>query len=134
MPAKAAVKGRATSVTVRHSNGRRTPSCLPKAAADATSKTAIRNVGNAKPKKIAPVKATANGQRTKVKKYSYNMPKSEHSAIVALKEKLIEQGVKVKKSELIRAGIRLLVGLSDARIKGALEQLLTVAPLVEKSK
>ena len=51
------------------------------------------------------------------------MPKSEHETIVALKEKLNEQGIKVKKSELIRAGIRLLVGLPDARIKASLEKI-----------
>lgn len=124
MPPKAVAKASATSPTVGQSNGRRAPIGVPNGAGSATSKAATRNVGKAKPKATAPIEASARTSRSKVKKYSYNMPKSEHDAIVALKGKLNEQGIKVKKSELIRIGIQLLVGLSDARIKASLQKML----------
>lgn len=133
-PAKSAAKASATSVTVAQSNGRRAPKGVPKGAVGATSKAATRNVGKAKPKATVPIEASATTSRSKVKKYSYNMPKSEHDSIVALKGKLNEQGIKVKKSELIRVGIHLLIGLSDARIKASLQKISTVAAGVEKEK
>lgn len=126
MPAKAAEKASATSAT----NGHR----AHKTALGAISKSEIRNPRKAKANATAPVESSARTPRTKVKKYSYNMPKSEHDAIVALKGKLNEQGIKVKKSELIRAGIHLLVSLSDARIKASLEKISTVAARVGKAK
>lgn len=128
MPAKAAEKASATSAT----NGHR----AHKTPLGAISKSEIRNPRKAKANAnaTAPVESRARTPRTKVKKYSYNMPKSEHDAIVALKGKLNEQGIKVKKSELIRAGIHLLVSLSDARIKASLEKISTVAARVGKAK
>lgn len=134
MPAKTATNANATSATVAQSNGRRAPNGVPKATLGVTSKAAIRNIGKAKPTATAPIESSAKPPRTKVEKYSYNMPKSEHDAIVALKRKLNEQGIKVKKSELIRAGMYLLVSLSDARIKASLEKISTVAARVEKAK
>lgn len=130
MPAKAAEKASATSAAVVQSNGRRTP----KPALGATSKVAIRTPRESKAKATAPVASSARTPLTKVKKYSYNMPKSEHEAIVALKAKLNEQGIKVKKSELIRAGINLLIGLSDARIKASLQKISPPAARAEKAK
>ncbi|WP_426116734.1 hypothetical protein [Massilia sp. PWRC2] len=132
--AKTATKANATSATVSQSNGRRAPTGVPKATLGVTSKAAIRNIGKAKPTATAPTESSARPPRTKVEKYSYKMPKSEHDAIVALKRKWNEQGIKVKKSELIRAGIHLLVSLSDARIKASLEKISTVAARVEKAK
>jgi hypothetical protein len=81
----------------------------------------------------APAKPSSKAPRIKVEKYSYKMPKSEHDAVIALKEKLNQQGIKVKKSELIRAGIQLFVGLSDARMKVALQKISAGTVRVQKA-
>lgn len=132
MPAKSPSRGQAkgpaeTSVdapTVGKSNGRRAPSGATKVPSGVSAKEVSRVVGNGVAKATAPTKPSSKLPRSKGKKYSYNMPKSEHETIVALKERLNEQGIKVKKSELIRVGIQLFVGLSDTRVKAALRKIL----------
>lgn len=47
---------------------------------------------------------------------SYSMPESDYSKLIELKKKCIVAGVKIKKSELIRAGILSLHKLSDAAL------------------
>lgn len=123
MLAKVPAKTSAASPTVGQSKGLRPLNGTPAAARDAAAKVAIRNVGNGKSKATAPAKSASKTPRIKVEKYSYKMPKSEHDAIIALKEKLNEQGIKVKKSELIRAAVRVFVGFSDARIKASLKAI-----------
>lgn len=124
MPAKVPAKASTASPTVGQPKGRRALNRTAKAAPDATTKAPIRNVGNGKSKSTAAAKPTSKAPRIKVKKYSLTMPKSEHDAVVALKGKLNDQGIKVKKSELIRVGIQIFVGLSDARVKSALQKIL----------
>lgn len=124
MSAKVPGRVSAASLNVAQPKGHRALNGKSAAAADATTKATIRNVGNGKPKSAAPAKPSTGASRVKVKKYSLTMPKSEHDAVVALKERLKEQGIKVKKSELIRVGIQLFVGLSDTRVKATLRKIL----------
>lgn len=120
MSANVSARASASSPTVAQPKGRRALNGKSTAAADSTTKAAIRNVGNGKPQSAAPAKPP----RIKVKKYSLTMPKPEHDAVVALKERLNEQGIKMKKSELIRVAIQLFVGLSDTKVKATLRKIL----------
>jgi hypothetical protein len=126
-------KASAASPTVGQSNGPRELNGASKAVPDATTKAAIRNVGNGKSKPAAPAKPSSKTPRIKVKKYSLTMPKPEHDLVVALKGRLNEQGIKVKKSELIRVGIQLFVGLSDTRVKAALRKILADTDTEDKT-
>lgn len=142
MPAKSSATGQAKgpaettadSPTVGKSTRRRAPSDATKAAPGAPVKVVGRNSGNGIAKTTAPTKSSAKQSGIKIERYSYKMPKSEHETIVALKEKLNEQGIKVKKSELIRAGMHLLVNLSDAKIKSSLDKISAVAVRAQKER
>jgi hypothetical protein len=51
------------------------------------------------------------------------MPKDEYAAIGLLKSRLNALGHPVKKSELLRAGIKLLATMSDATLKLTMEKI-----------
>ena len=73
-------------------------------------------------------KASATVQATKVKKAklvrdSFTIPKSEYVVIDSLKKRAIASGQAVKKSELLRAGIKALAAMSDIQFKAALSNV-----------
>ena len=104
-------------------------------------KTTTRSAPAAKkaPTKAAPVKPTATktaqpthakhpAKAPKVKKPklvrdSFTIPKAEYEVIHTLKTRGQKLGHAVKKSELLRAGIKLLATLNDAAFKAALLQV-----------
>jgi len=57
----------------------------------------------------------------------FTLPASDYALLVELKKRLAEQGVAVKKSELIRAGLRLLIELDENAVKATLASLDTAA-------
>lgn len=65
-------------------------------------------------------------KKPKLVRDSFTIPKTEYAAIDALKSRAIALGTSVKKSELIRAGLMALQGLSDAAYKGALAAVPTL--------
>jgi hypothetical protein len=78
-----------------------------------------------------PVSATAEEKSKRVKKEkvvrdSFTMPKSDYAKIAALKEKCLEAGVSVKKSELLRAGLLLLASAPSKRLLAAVSAVETV--------
>jgi hypothetical protein len=101
-----------------------------KTAAKTTVKAAVKPASKAPVKKAAkprtakkvtaPAPSTApKAAETKVKKPklvrdSFTMPKPEYAAIDELKQRAAKLGHPVKKSELLRAAIKVIAGLSDA--------------------
>lgn len=76
-------------------------------------------------------------RKPKLVRDSFTIPKSEYAAIEALKTRAIAQGTSVKKSELLRAGLMLLVKADEAAFKAAIAavpSLKTGRPVVEKTK
>lgn len=67
-----------------------------------------------------------SGKRTKLVRDSFTIPKAEFAAIDSLKLRAITLGVAVKKSELLRAGLMVLVGLNDTAFKAALNAVPTL--------
>jgi hypothetical protein len=67
-----------------------------------------------------------SGKRAKLVRDSFTIPKAEFAAIDSLKLRAITQGIAVKKSELLRAGLMVLVGLNDAAFKAALTAVPTL--------
>ena len=89
----------------------------------------------ATPKKSAPVKSVAlpvkPAKAAKVKKPkmvrdSFTMPKDEYAVIDSLKLRGGKLGQGVKKSELLRAGIKALAAMSDIQFKAALSNVPTI--------
>jgi hypothetical protein len=89
-----------------------------------------------KPKRVAPVEATPTGvaaeekakrvKKEKVVRDSFTMPKSDYEKIATLKQKCLDAGVSVKKSELLRAGLILLEAASAKRLLAAISEVETV--------
>ena len=74
-------------------------------------------------------------KKPKLVRDSFTIPKTEFAAIDTLKTRAISMGTSVKKSELLRAGLMLLTGLSDAAFKAAIAAVPTLKtgrPAAEK--
>lgn len=95
------------------------PSVAPKVALKAPA------AAKAKPQKAAPA-MPAPEKETKAKKPklvrdSFTIPKDEYLALDSLKQRAIELGRPTKKSELLRAGLKALGGMSAPALRAALE-------------
>ena len=110
------------------------PAGKPKAAVKAkpaAAPKAERQKRAAAAAEASPVSATAEEKSKRVKKEkvvrdSFTMPKSDYAKIAALKEKCLEAGVSVKKSELLRAGLLLLESAPSKRLLAAVSAVETV--------
>lgn len=67
-------------------------------------------------------------RKPKLVRDSFTIPKTEYAAIDELKTRAIALGTSVKKSELLRAGLMALVGMSDAAFKAAVAAVPTLKP------
>lgn len=67
-----------------------------------------------------------SAKKPKLVRDSFTIPKAEFAAIDTLKSRAIALGSSVKKSELLRAGLMVLQGLSDAAYKAALSAVPTL--------
>lgn len=64
-------------------------------------------------------------KKPKLVRDSFTIPKAEFAAIEVLKQRALGLGTAVKKSELLRAGLKLLVGLTDSAYLDALNAVPT---------
>lgn len=102
---------------------------MASASSSATPARAASRPGNKpsieKPQsKAAASKTKAKVKREKTVKHSFTMPESEHDAVVELKHKLSEvMGSKVKKSDLVRVALQLLLSQPQTKIKSGLVKL-----------
>ena len=75
----------------------------------------------------APVTADAvKAKKPKLVRDSYTIPKNEYEAIATLKARALKQGMAIKKSELLRAGLMTLAFMSDAAFAKALADVPTL--------
>lgn len=113
---------------------------VPKAATKAATKaeTKAETKAGTKPRKSKPSKVEARADVTapkkaqgakkeKVLRDSFTMPKSDYEKIAELKQRCLDAGVHIKKSEILRAGLLLLAARSP-------EQLLAAVSKVEAIK
>jgi hypothetical protein len=116
-----------TRRVVRQSPAAKKPA-LKKAA---VTKTAAKKpvVKKAAPQPAAkPVKAVkpAKVKKPKLVRDSFTIPKDEYVVIDALKTRAGKLGQAIKKSELLRAGIKALAAMSDIQFKAALSNVPTI--------
>lgn len=103
-----------------------------KPAAKVTAKPAAKTASSGVAKKTAPAAKPVVAQdkpktpKVKMERDSFTMPKDEYAQIAALKKRLEGLGKPVKKSELLRAGLKLLSGLNDVALKAALVTVPTI--------
>ena len=67
-----------------------------------------------------------NTKKSKLVRDSFTIPKAEFMAIDEMKTRAIALGTSVKKSELLRAGLKLLQSLSDSAYKAAIAAVPTL--------
>ncbi|CAH2793287.1 MAG: FIG00458480: hypothetical protein [uncultured Caballeronia sp.] len=88
---------------------------VAEAAADKTAKTQAK-----------PEAKTKHAKKEKVVRDSFTMPKSDYAKIAALKEKCQKNGIRVKKSELLRAALVLLDSAPEKLVVETVKALETV--------
>ncbi|SAK72073.1 hypothetical protein AWB80_03910 [Caballeronia pedi] len=69
---------------------------------------------------------TKRTKKEKVVRDSFTMPKADYAKIASLKKKCLDNGLRVKKSELLRAALAMLDAATDKRIVAAIKSLETV--------
>ncbi|HUW25525.1 MAG TPA: hypothetical protein VMW07_03245 [Gallionella sp.] len=89
----------------------------------ATAKAAIKKLPVEKPAVDAAVKKPKKEAKVKIVRDSFTMPQNEYQKIAEIKEACLEAGLQVKKSEVLRAGLKVLAGLNAAQLKRALAGL-----------
>ena len=111
-----------------------TPPAARKALAKAVP--APKPVAKTAPVSVA-VEAPAKAKKPKLVRDSFTIPKNEYEAIASLKERALKQGVSIKKSELLRAGLMTLAFMPDAAFAKALSDVPTLKtgrPAAKKGK
>jgi hypothetical protein len=107
----------------------------PEKAASKKSTAAESKTPKAKPaaapapaavQKEAKDEKARRAKKDKVVRDSFTMPKSDYAKIAELKQRCLEAGVSVKKSELLRAGLALLAAAPVKRLLAAVSELDTV--------
>jgi len=128
------------ATTARKQAARRTPSAATKKApakkAAKARPAAPRGNGPAAAAPAGPKRAQAAAKPPKLKlvRDSFTIPRDEYGVIDALKLRAAKLGRITKKSELLRAGLKLLAACGDAGLLGALEAVPPVKTGRPKSK
>lgn len=104
------------------------PLTSAKPAAKPVAKTAVKAKPAAKAKADSKKDHKKDDKKNKPEKIkmerdSFTMPKEEYAAIATLKSRMTALGHPVKKSELLRAGIKLLAAMSDNTLKMTMEKI-----------
>jgi len=92
-----------------------------KPAAKPVEKAVVKIQASAAPK--LEVKKAKKNHKEKVVRDSFTMPQSEYRKIADIKEACLKAGMHVKKSEVLRAGLKALCEKNDAQLKQSLRSL-----------
>ena len=105
-----------------------------KASTTATTKAVTKTAAKKAPVKSAVTKTTqavktvkpVKPKKPKLVRDSFTIPKDEYVVIEGLKTRAGKLGQAVKKSELLRAGVKALAAMSDIQFKAALSNVPTI--------
>ena len=86
----------------------------------AAAKPAVKKVKKAPLAEPVKTVKVAKKPKLKVVRDSFTMPQSEYLKIAEIKELCLKAGLSVKKSEVLRAGLRALAGMDTAQLKRAM--------------
>ncbi len=132
--AQAATKSRAAKTANAKNPAVKKPTATKttakKLAAKPVRKTAVKKapVKVATHQPVKPVKAVkpAKVKKPKLVRDSFTIPKDEYVVIDSLKTRAGKLGQAVKKSDLLRAGVKALAAMSDIQFKAALNNVPTI--------
>lgn len=97
-----------------------------RAKAPATKKVSPAKKAPAKPAATPTVQKVAKPKKPKLVRDSFTIPKAEYVVLEALKQRAAKHTRAVKKSELLRAGIKALAAMPDAAFLTALANVPTI--------
>ncbi|MDI1341487.1 hypothetical protein [Polaromonas sp.] len=80
----------------------------------------------AKPKSKPKAEKVIKVKKAKLVRDRFNIPKTEYAVLEELKQRAETLAHPVKKSELVRAGVKALAAMSEAAFRSALEALPTI--------
>ena len=100
------------------------PKALTKPMVKAPAKAPAKVV--AKPAAKPAAEKQAKLKKPKLVRDSFTIPKAEYLVLDTLKERALKLSREVKKSELLRAGIKALAALSDTALLAALSAVPTI--------
>ena len=92
-----------------------------KAAAKPAEKPAAKSVAKSVAQ-VAPVKAT-KAKKPKMVRDSFTFPKDEYTVLDELKLRAAKLGHPIKKTELLRAGVKAIAAMADAALLAALQSV-----------
>ena len=119
-----------TSAKTAAKTAAKTPAKKPAAKSPAVKSPAAKKpvVKKAAAKPVKAVKAVkpAKVKKPKLVRDSFTIPKDEYVVIDSLKTRAGKLGQAVKKSELLRAGVKALAAMSDIQFKAALNNVPTI--------
>ena len=120
---KTSIKGTVEAPAKKVAAPRKTaPASIAKAATSSKPKTVV--AAAAKPA----IQKLLKAKKLKLVRDSFAIPKLEYHVLEELKLRSGMLGQSVKKSELIRAGIKALASFSDESLLAALKAVLTIKP------
>ena len=127
---QAAVKSRAAQTTATKKPAVKKPAVKRPTAKNPVRKTTASKspvkTAPAKPSKPVKVDKTTKVKKPKLVRDSFTIPKDEYVVIDSLKVRAGKLGQTVKKSELLRAGVKALAAMSDIQFKAALSNVPTI--------
>ena len=97
---------------------------VKKPPAKAPAKPPVRTAPAKAPK--PPPKKSKKDRKDKIVRDSFTMPQSEYRKIAEIKEACLKAGLRVKKSEVLRAGLKALGAQSAAQWKQSLSGLAKI--------
>ena len=97
----------------------------PAVKSPAAKKPVVKKAA-AKPVKAVKAVKPAKVKKPKLVRDSFTIPKDEYVVIDSLKTRAGKLGQAVKKSELLRAGVKALAAMSDIQFKAALSNVPTI--------
>ena len=113
---KRAVHGRTAAVSAPKKAPRKAVTAVKRPAAKAVAKAATQA-----PPTVSP--EIAKPKKPKLVRDGFTFPESDYALFAQLKKRALQLGLEVKKSELLRGGLRVLSSLDDTNFK---KQLLAV--------
>ena len=130
-PAKTAAKAVAKGPDTAAAPAKAPANAAAKTAAKAAAKPTAKSAAARKP---AAPSAEAKPAKIKLVRDSFTMPSDEYAALGQLKQRALAGAHPVKKSELLRAGVKLLAGLSDTALLRALKNVPAIKTGRPKTK
>lgn len=110
------------SAATANTSENKSPAKKAKTPAKTAAKAPVKTQAGTAPKQTAK-KEKKEHKEKKVVRDSFTMPQSEYRKIAEIKESCLKAGLHVKKSEVLRAGLKALGEKSDAQLRQLLKSL-----------